>query len=291
MARSRQTPAPIIDVAFRAPASGRLPIETMSLARLKTLAPPEHFLRHERLKFHLFVLYLDGQSQHEVDFESLRVAAGSMVRVRPNQVHRWHLRAGLQGRLLLVGDQFLPTLPLPPGLAAATRLSVAMQARWVALLDLVLEETRPSNGGLYRVPILQHALMSSLYAVRRECEEQPRTPASSDDRLSRLAVKFQDAVESRFHRRMPVASLARLLGCNERTLARACLASCGRTPKAILDGRILLEARRLLAHTSLSAAEVGFRLGFTESTNFQKFFQRVSGESPTAFRARIALTS
>ena len=39
-------------------------------------------------------------------------------------------------------------------------------------------------------------------------------------------------------------------------------------------------------HTDLPAAAIGGRLGFTEPTNFGKFFQRETGESPGAFRDR-----
>jgi AraC-like DNA-binding protein len=75
------------------------------------------------------------------------------------------------------------------------------------------------------------------------------------------------------------------MGCSVRTLTRACLAVTGRTAKQVVDDRVALEARRLLACTSLSVAEVGRRLGFPEPTNFGRFFHREAGLSPGAFRA------
>nr|WP_296377757.1 MULTISPECIES: helix-turn-helix domain-containing protein [unclassified Pseudonocardia] len=45
-----------------------------------------------------------------------------------------------------------------------------------------------------------------------------------------------------------------------------------------------MEAKRLLAHTDLPVAAVGRRLGFTEPTNFGKFFARLTGQTPGAFR-------
>ena len=70
-----------------------------------------------------------------------------------------------------------------------------------------------------------------------------------------------------------------------RTLTRASLAVTGRTAKQVVDDRVALEARRLLACTPLSVAEIGRRLGFPEPTNFGRFFHREVGESPGAFRA------
>jgi AraC-like DNA-binding protein len=61
----------------------------------------------------------------------------------------------------------------------------------------------------------------------------------------------------------------------------------GRTAKQAVDGRVALEARRLLACTPLPVAEIGRRLGFAEPTNFGRFFHREVGTSPGAFRADV----
>jgi AraC family transcriptional activator of pobA len=52
----------------------------------------------------------------------------------------------------------------------------------------------------------------------------------------------------------------------------------------MLDQRALLEARRLLRYGSLSVAEVGYALGFTDPAYFSRFFARHVGVSPAAFR-------
>jgi AraC-like DNA-binding protein len=75
------------------------------------------------------------------------------------------------------------------------------------------------------------------------------------------------------------------MGCSVRTRTRASLAVTGRTAKQVVDDRVALEARRLLACTSMSVAEVGRHLGFPEPTNFGRFFHREVGMSPGQFRA------
>jgi AraC-like DNA-binding protein len=60
----------------------------------------------------------------------------------------------------------------------------------------------------------------------------------------------------------------------------------GLSAKELIDARVVLEARRLLAHTSLPIATIGESLGFSEATNFGKFFLARTGERPGAFRAR-----
>jgi AraC-like DNA-binding protein len=54
----------------------------------------------------------------------------------------------------------------------------------------------------------------------------------------------------------------------------------------MLTQRIVLEAKRLLAHSLSPVAAIGEALGFDEATNFVKFFRRETGLTPGAFRAR-----
>jgi AraC-like DNA-binding protein len=62
--------------------------------------------------------------------------------------------------------------------------------------------------------------------------------------------------------------------------------SCGSrgAAKEFIDRRVMLEAKRLLIHDELSAAQIATYLGFTSATNFTKFFRRHTGSSPGAFR-------
>lgn len=84
-----------------------------------------------------------------------------------------------------------------------------------------------------------------------------------------------------------VTSYADRLGYSARTLSRACLVATGQTAKEVLVDRLLLEAKRLLVHTELSAAAIATELGFSEATNFGKFFARHAGTSPARFRVGV----
>ncbi|BCB88092.1 hypothetical protein Psuf_054050 [Phytohabitans suffuscus] len=100
-------------------------------------------------------------------------------------------------------------------------------------------------------------------------------------------TRFRDDLEQGFARTRRVEDYADRLGCCVRTLTRASLAATGRSAKQVIDDRVTLEARRLLAGTDLPVAEIGRRLGFPEPTNFGRFFQREAGQSPGAFRAAV----
>lgn len=50
---------------------------------------------------------------------------------------------------------------------------------------------------------------------------------------------------------------------------------------------MILEAKRLLAHSDQSAARIADHLGFPSATHFSKFFHRGTGQTPIAFRDTV----
>ncbi len=61
----------------------------------------------------------------------------------------------------------------------------------------------------------------------------------------------------------------------------------GRTVGDWVRERRALEARRLLAHTELTVAEVAYQIGFEDPSYFGRFFLKNGGVSPGKFRARF----
>ena len=98
--------------------------------------------------------------------------------------------------------------------------------------------------------------------------------------------QFRQLVEERLGQWHRVGDYAARMGCTEKSLGRAVAAAAGTTAKAFIAARITLEAKRLLAHTSLSVAAIADKLGFDEPTNFGKFFRREAGCTPVEFRRR-----
>jgi len=75
------------------------------------------------------------------------------------------------------------------------------------------------------------------------------------------------------------------MSVSERKLNKSTQFVLGKSPKEIIDERVILEAKRLLAHTANSIKEVGFELGFDEPTNFIKFFKKHVEKTPIEFRS------
>jgi len=105
-------------------------------------------------------------------------------------------------------------------------------------------------------------------------------------RHAALVARFRERIEARFRLREPVAVHARALGASMTALRTACARVAGTSPMMMLDGRALLEARRLLLYSNLSVAEIADAVGFDDPAYFSRFFTRHVGRPPRDFRTQ-----
>ncbi|MGH8674399.1 MAG: helix-turn-helix transcriptional regulator [Burkholderiales bacterium] len=278
-------------VRYRPPRPDALGVETLSLAQLRQRGTAAHLARLQRLEFLMFVLYTSGRGKHVVDFVSHRVAPGTLVVVQPGNLHRFCLNDSMDARLLLVETRFM----LPERLAWLKPLlsgrpwpvcSSLPQPTCVELLDIC----RHLEADIDRraAPRLSEALARQrLYTwllILRMAWDAGDSRAEEPPRAFSLVNEFQALLERHYAERWTVKDYARKLGYAERTISRACLWHSGRSAKALIDARVLLEAKRLLAHGDDSVEAISHFLGFGDASPLVQFFKRLEGVTPQAFR-------
>ena len=85
-----------------------------------------------------------------------------------------------------------------------------------------------------------------------------------------------------------VQAYTSLLNISEKQLNKSTTMLIGKTPKQIINDRVILEAKRLLVHGNKSVKEISYKLGYDEPTNFIKYFKKITGNTPTEFRQSVA---
>lgn len=276
---------------FHNPRLSRVGVEVLALDHMRARAAGWLDLP-ERVEFHLLFWVQKGRVRHRVDFHDVTLEAGTVLFVRPGQVQQWFMREGVQGRLLLFASE-----ALAPSVARAeidTRL-LGMD-RWPAVTapgrevfrDTLADVTRMDRdirrygGSETEAAIIRHALMALLLRLAHALASSRE--AGVRGREAEIHRLFAEALEAGFMQRHTVADYARRLGYSESTLARACLATVGTTAKEVIDRRVALEAKRLLVHSRAAVVHIANQLGFAEPSNFVKFFRRMEGTTPQAFR-------
>ncbi|MEU2537483.1 helix-turn-helix domain-containing protein [Streptomyces iakyrus] len=248
--------------------------------------------RVHRIDFHVVMLFGAGPVRHMVDFTEHEATAGDLLWIRPGQVHRFSRTGEYRGTALTMQPGFLPRstveatglyrYDLPPLLRPDPAQLAGLQA---ALAQLRREyedaDTLPLS---LHTAVLRHTLTAFLL---RLAHLAARSAPALHRRTDSTFTLFRDAVERDFATNHSVSAYADALGYSRRTLVRAVRAATGETPKAFIDKRVVLEAKRLLAHTELPIGRVGAAVGFPDAANFSKFFHQHTDQTPAAFRAEL----
>jgi AraC-like DNA-binding protein len=299
----RRTDRPAIEpVRYRNPVFPGLDIEALTLADLRRKVPQRHLTHRSRPDFHQLLLFTRGRTPHYLDFVRHDCRAGTVLHARPGQVQQLVLQSDAEALVLLFTPAFLlpegrpgdesssgmlleeavpgGTLDLPNDVAGAVRET----------FDAIAAEYRSTDGGPLSRRLLQHLLHVLLLRLVR-IGQGARTGRAAAVASVRTHRRFVREVERRFAHSRVVTDYARALGYSTKTLVRACLAVAGAAPKELIERRVVLESKRLLAHSGLPVGTIAAEVGFSEATNFVKFFRRREAMTPTAFRARQARRS
>ncbi|MEM1241043.1 MAG: AraC family transcriptional regulator [Cyanobacteria bacterium P01_H01_bin.26] len=252
-----------------------------------------------RLHFHALILFTQGQGHHGIDFIDYPVKAGSLIHVRASQIHYFGHTQALEALLVL----FLPAALPNNLLGLSTSISSPLAWSTIQYIWPPVTSLQPRHTQILK----QHIELLETYQTTDS--DQPWQAAAQYLLWSVIALASQMAVESsNFHQSKPidprflefvelleeafescrnVKRYAEQIGYSTKTLHRICIATVGKSPKAMINERVVIEAQRRLLFGTTTVNEVGQSLGFEETTNFVKFFRRLVGQSPDEFRISL----
>jgi AraC family transcriptional activator of pobA len=155
-----------------------------------------------------------------------------------------------------------------------------------ALFNALTRETRspgpgaPAMSALYLGVIIMHLWRASA--------------ASDDDALETAAPtaqRFRQLVELHYRDNLSVDEYCRMLNVTRAHLHNACMRALRRPPQRLVHDRLVVEARLRLRQSAAPIEQVAFSLGFRDPAYFNRFFRRLTGVSPGAYRKAVRVSS
>ena len=129
-----------------------------------------------------------------------------------------------------------------------------------------------------------HSFYQIIWFKKGTGERGNGLPLCIHNAANRTFVRFRQMLEHHYRSMHTVKEYANHLNVSTKTLTNCVYESSRSTPLALINERIVLEAKRQLLHSSLKVKEIAFQLGFEDPSYFVKFFKRHTGCLPADFR-------
>ncbi|MEM8712624.1 MAG: helix-turn-helix transcriptional regulator [Planctomycetota bacterium] len=268
-------------VRFQHPAGEGALAQVVRLSELRARQIPD-FYRPQRRDFHVIHVVTEGAGRHHLEFEPVDLGRGSLLYVAKGQVDWYDEASDHDAFLLIFRPEAIQRAHLAPSLVSSPlRPNGPEFQRLVELVTLIDQ--------FQRLPHLRSATLHLLegfvdaLGVLRSQATSALHPASRNEHCER----FETLIENHCHEERSVTWYAERANVSAKTLTRASESVFGCSAKQHIDESVVLRAKRLLVHTSATVDEVAHRMGFSEPTNFVKFFRRLESCTPNAFRERF----
>ena len=248
--------------------------------------------RHEGL---LQILYLQsGAGEVLLDNVKVSVQAPCILFIPTQIVHGFSWAGAVEGHVItavqhplesitrMLCPTLLPQL-LKPQVIAIPHWSPAQDPLLPLCLALYEEY---HNRAREHVACSMSLLLALVIQFMRFSAVGDPSPATANTRRSQQVTSFRELVDVHFRQHRSLNDYADELGVTAATLGRLCQEQLGMTPMTVINARLVLEAKRDLAHSSQSVKQIAHGLGFTDVGYFSRFFRKHVQSSPREFRSQ-----
>jgi AraC family transcriptional regulator, transcriptional activator of pobA len=135
------------------------------------------------------------------------------------------------------------------------------------------------------IHIIRHYLYVLLYTIRRMYAQQHPLPGNNNlSREAELASRFEELMNQHFLEYKSIDAYASKLFISPKYLSQVTKNVYGKTAKEMILHRTAEEAKALLVQTNNTLNQIAEQLTFTDTSNFIKFFRRLTGQGPSEYR-------
>ncbi|GAB3900159.1 helix-turn-helix transcriptional regulator [Larkinella knui] len=253
----------------------------------------DDILTPHRKDYYFLVYIKTGRTRHWIDMTPYTIKPQTFYFTVPHQILLKEELAPLHGTLIAFTEEFLALddnqllkkLPLIQNPQNGHEL--ILSARDVEFIEETLDKItreyhQPSDWGNEMVSSYLRVLL--IYLSRLYTEQ-----FTTEDRIidRQLVKRFQNLVEARFTELHQVADYADLMHLSAGHLSETIKVQSGKTAIEHIHERLVLEAKRLLFHSDQSVKEITAQLGFEDASYFNRFFKRLTDQTPVGYRTTI----
>lgn len=249
-------------------------------------------IKYEEYNHFIKILFLEAGAEVMVDFQEYTLEQDALFFIKDGQ---WYKFSG-KGTLLYYNRDFYCVQIHDKEVACDGLLYNNVYDIPVVFLDAVTSaQTRQLLQEIKNEAISEESNMEEMIRIflkqliirsTRMWKKAHDLADSSVAQEVEFIRKFSQLVEAHYTTHHNVADYADMLNITPKALSKRISRHSPKSPNDIIKERIILEAKRLLIHTTLSVKEIGYKLGYEDPAYFVRLFTNQVDTSPLLFRKK-----
>ena len=244
-----------------------------------------------RDEHYLLIMMFNGSFEALVDFKRFEVSANAVAIILPGQVHQ----------VLEINNGKAVTISFDPILVASELIPVLQSYFYEqsvlpeddilfeelnSLLQILIAKKDHHTKSLHAFAM--HVTLQNMLALIACKIQSVNNTYSPEKRPALIAQQFKTLLQQSFKRLKKPSDYAKALHVSVKHLNDTVKASTGFSVSLHIQQQIMLEARRLLYHSSLSVKEIAYTLGYEDVVYFTRLFKKNTGLTPLSFRRQFS---
>ncbi len=249
--------------------------------------------KNHLVKFYIIFFIYEGKGYHTIDFTDYKYKKGTILLVRKDQIHKFFRSPDVKGYLLIFTEEFIIShLNRMEALKSMQLFNDSLSFPKIELNDkesfsdftillkhLELEYNIKDNFSIGITRSVLHIVITKLFRIKAK-----KGDFVDKKKYMSQFLDFQKLVEEDCFKTKKVQYYAQKLGISSKTLNNIVKNVANDSTKAFIDERTIMQIKRMLISTDHSIKEIAFIAGFSDPTNFYKYFKKFTGSSPEVFR-------
>jgi len=249
--------------------------------------------KNHLVKFYIIFFVYEGQGYHTIDFTDYTYKEGTILLVRKDQIHKFFRSTSVKGYLLVFTEEFIVShLNKMEAIKAMQLFNESLSypkiefnnkeefTDFTILIKHMEQEYNIKDDfsiGITRSVL--HIVMTKLFRIKAKNGHFIKRKKYMSQFL-----EFQKLVEEDCFKSKKVQYYAQKLGVSTKTLNNIVNNVVNASAKTFIDEIAIMQIKGLLISTDHSIKEIAYFAGFSDPTNFFKYFKKFTGSSPEVFR-------
>lgn len=237
---------------------------------------------HKHDAYSEFIFLFEGEGFHTIESEQIVIKPPVVFLLEPGQLHYWQFSAIPKGYVILFNRRAFDPLQHHQIVDTLQKINSAryfkMEQPQMFSHALALMENEYTDSGPCE---LLYTLFSALLQMLEKLQRHSHANIARGNSIYESFTELLPVQKPILHK---VNEYARLVHTSPQNLNSLCRKYTGKAASTLINEQIMLEAKRQILHSNNNVNEISDLIGFSDVSNFVKFFKRHSGMTPVQFR-------